>query len=152
MRRKLHVLLLAVLLPAAFAQEGGTLRLGVIVPEETTGPAGELARDARQGAEFASEEFEFNAMLTGLDLQVEISEAADSDAAVAAAAGLAADEDGLDGLAGGFDHETALALSEWAEGEGIPFINLGAPADSLRGDKCAAFTFHLAPSAAMYLD
>lgn len=152
MRKKLHVVLLALLLPAACAQEGGTLRLGVIVPEETAGPAGELARDVRQGAEFAFEEFEFNAMLTELDLQVEISEAGDAEAAVAAAAALAAAEGGLDGLAGGFDHATALALSEWAEGEGIPFINLGAPADSLRGDECASFTFHVAPSAAMYLD
>src|SRR5690625_3511699 len=125
MRRKLHVLLLAVLLPAAFAQEGGTLRPGVIVAVETPGPAGEVARDARQGAEFVSEEFEFDATLTGLDLQVERSEAADSDAAVAAAAGLAADEDGLDGLAGGFDHDPALALAEWAEGQGIPFLHLG---------------------------
>lgn len=140
------------LLVPAFAQEGGTLRLGIIVPEEAEGPAGELARDARQGAEFAAEEFEFNAMLTDLELLVEIIEAGSPDAAVDAAAELAASETGLDGLAGSFDHATALALSQWAEEQEIPYINLGAPADSLRGAECASFTFHLAPSAAMYID
>ena len=154
MRLKLYGLLVALLLlPLTLAQEeGGTLRLGVIVPAAAAGPAGELARDARQGAEFAFEEFEFNAMLTELDLQVEIIEADDADTAVSAADELAADEDGLDGLAGGFDHDTALALSAWAEEHDVPFINLAAPADSLRGEECASFTFHLAPSAAMYID
>ncbi|HLR45962.1 MAG TPA: ABC transporter substrate-binding protein, partial [Deinococcales bacterium] len=131
MRLKLYGLLIALLLlPLTLAQEeGGTLRLGVIVPAAAAGPAGELARDARQGAEFAFEEFEFNAMLTELDLQVEIIEADDADTAVSAADELAADEDGLDGLAGGFDHDTALALSAWAEEHDVPFINLAAPTD-----------------------
>src|SRR5690554_3416561 len=142
--------LLCLLFTTALAQD--TLRIGVIVPPAGEGPAGELARDALQGATFAVEEFEFNAMLVNLTLDVQIEHAADGEEAVAAADRLAEGETELAGIAGGFDLETATALSGWAEEQGIPFLNLAAPSDSLRGELCAPFTFHVAPSAAMYLD
>ena len=142
--------LILLLVPAALAQD--TLRIGVIVPPAGEGIQGELARDARQGAAFATEEFEFNAMLVNLSLDVQIEEAASAEEAVAAADRLLDSETELAGIAGGFDLATAAALSEWAEERQIPFLNLAEPSDSLRGDQCAAFTFHLAPSAAMYID
>ena len=141
-----------VLLAAGTALAQDTLRIGLVLPPEGDGPTGELARDALQGATFAVEEFEFNAMLVNLTLDVQIEHAATADEAVAAADRLAEGETGLAGIAGGFDLETATALSGWAEEQGIPFLNLAAPSDSLRGELCAPFTFHVAPSAAMYLD
>lgn len=139
------------LTPLALAQ-GDTLRIGMVLPPESDGPAGELARDALQGATFAFEEFEFNAMLVDLTLDVQVEHADTAEEAVAAADRLAEGEVELAGIAGGFDLETTAALSGWAEEQGMPFLNLAAPSDSLRGELCAPFTFHVAPSAAMYLD
>lgn len=150
-RMKIYtVAVLLGLLSIASAQD--TLRIGVIVPPSSEGPAGELARDALQGATFAIEEFEFNAMLVNLDLDVVIEEAASAEEAIAAAERIADHEVALAGIAGGFDLETAHALSQWAEEQQVPFLNLAAPSDSLRGEHCAAFTFHVGPSAAMYID
>ncbi|PJN92877.1 hypothetical protein CNY89_25730, partial [Amaricoccus sp. HAR-UPW-R2A-40] len=47
--------------------------------------------------------------------------------------------------------EEAEALSEVAEEAGVLFLNAGATADRLRQD-CREMTFHVEPSAAMYLD
>jgi len=144
------VLVISLLAATALAQD--TLRIGVIVPPAGEGPSGELARDALQGATFATEEFEFNAMLVNLDLQVVIDEAATAEEALAAADRMADNEVPLMGIAGGFDFDSAAALSRWAEEHELPFLNLAAPSDRLRSELCAPFTFHVAPSAAMYLD
>ncbi|HTN63165.1 MAG TPA: ABC transporter substrate-binding protein [Devosia sp.] len=85
-----------------------------------------------------------------LDFAV-VTETADGDDVVKAAERLV-NEQKVFALAGGFDHEEALALSQWTAAHNVPFLNIGASSDVLRNEQCAATTFHLAPSAAMYLD
>src|SRR5690554_6189046 len=123
--KKLKLAILAILfLGAGVTLAQDTLRIGLVLPPEGEGPVGELARDALQGATFAVEEFEFNAMLVNLTLDVQIEHADTAEDAVAAADRLAEGETELAGIAGGFDLETTTALSAWAEEQGIPFLNL----------------------------
>lgn len=54
------------------------------------------------------------------------------------------------GLIGGFDAESAVALSATAERAGVPFLNIGSSADVLRGEQCSRGLFHVQASEAMY--
>lgn len=99
----------------------------------------------------AQEEFTLNASMFDADFTVATEAASGGDAVVKAAEHLVTD-DKVFALAGGFNHDEAQALSQWSAKHNIPFLNLGAASDELRNDQCAATTFHLAPSAAMYLD
>lgn len=132
-------------LPEAFA-------VGLILP---SGGAGALdaavARSAAQGAELAADEFGFNAAMLGHDFTVPAVTAAGADAVVAAASSLVSDH-GVYGIVGGFDLAEAGALAAWSAEAGVPFINVGSSADALRNEQCRPLTFHLEPSAAMYLD
>jgi hypothetical protein len=55
-------------------------------------------------------------------------------------------------LLGGFDSDTARALSRFALEREMLFFNVGATEDGLRNEDCARFTFHIEASDAMYLD
>src|SRR5690625_7311813 len=97
--KKLRLALAALaLLAAGAALAQDTLRIGLVLPPEGEGPAGELARDALQGATFAVAEFEFNAMLVNLTLDVQIEHAATAQDAVTAANRLAEGETELVGI------------------------------------------------------
>jgi ABC transporter substrate binding protein (PQQ-dependent alcohol dehydrogenase system) len=132
----------------------GDLVIGVLLPAsaEDGSLAASHARAAVQGVGMVFEEFEFNAMLLGVEMRVPTREVSGEDAAVAAAAELLDDEAAF-ALVGGFggSAETA-AVAAWAEARGIPFLNVGASGDVLRQEACRATTFHVVPSAAMYLD
>ena len=144
------------LLPSApaFAQLEALSRvhIGVILPA-TTNTADlrfSVAQSARQGAIMAQEEFELNASMFEIDFAVVTAEADGSD--VLAAAERLVNEQHVFALAGGFNSEEARLLSAWAAEQGVPFVNLLASSDELRNQSCAATTFHIGPSAAMYLD
>lgn len=141
---------------AALGQEAPAegLVLGVILP--ATPEAGDplsaaLVSSAERGVVMAEEEFAFNAEMLGLSFSVLTENASGADAAVAAADALV-DEHGAYGIIGGFGFEETAALSEWSAERGIPFLNVNEPSDALRGALCQPTTFHVAPSAAMYLD
>ena len=129
------------------------VRIGVILPVAPATPAGALsaavARAAAQGTVLADEEFRFNADLIGLDFAIR-TESASGVAVVAAAEKLVGD--GAYSIIGGFTTEEATALGVWAKARGVPYLNVGASADSLRNELCSPTTFHIEPSAAMYLD
>ena len=138
---------------SAFAQQlEGQVHIGLILrPAEQADPLmAPVALSVEQGAELAKEEFSFNAEMFGFDFDVVQSEA-EGEGVIAAAEALV-EEHGVFGLAGGFDAEEARLLSQWAGERGVPFINLLASEDALRNEMCNATTFHIAPSAAMYLD
>ena len=98
----------------------------------------------------AEEEFGSNAELLGMELDVILTTASDVDEAVQAAETLISK--GVFALVGGFGEEQALALSQLAEERQIPFLNIGSSSDRLRNEACHRYTFHIEPSAAMYLD
>jgi ABC transporter substrate binding protein (PQQ-dependent alcohol dehydrogenase system) len=151
-RRSLAFLSLFLLAPLAGAQ--AVLTIGVILPENPRDGslAASVARAAEQGAAMVFEEFEFNAMIIGLELRVPTRSVAGVEGAIAAATELV-DQEGAYALLAGFGAiEETLALSAWAEARGIPLLNVGEPSDRLRGDACHATTFHVVPSAAMYID
>jgi len=129
----------------------GTVRVGVILPE----PPGDdplqaaVIEAAEHGIVMAQEEFAFNAEMFGITFEVVTSTAPADD--VTATAQTLVEDEGVFALIGGLGSD-AQALGDWAEERGVPFINIGDSSDSLRNDACAATTFHVAPSAAMYLD
>lgn len=129
------------------------VRIGTILPHvqdtQATALSSAVARAARQGAVLADEEFGFNSELLGIDFSV-LTETASGADVVAAAERLV--DGGAFAVIGGFSTQEAAALSAWAKIRGVPFINVGASADSLRNELCSAGTFHMEPSAAMYLD
>lgn len=143
----------ALILPASAQPEPlGQIHIGVILP--ATSNAAELrysvAQSARQGAVMAQEEFELNASMFEIDFAVITAEADGAD--VLAAADRLVREEQVFALAGGFGGEEAKLLSAWAAQKGVPFVNLLDSDDQLRNQACAATSFHVAPSAAMYLD
>jgi ABC transporter substrate binding protein (PQQ-dependent alcohol dehydrogenase system) len=149
------ILFCAALTPAS-AQEipmfDKPVRIGVLLPEENpaAGPFwAEIAKAAREGTIATEEDFVFNAELVGMDFKV-LTKAPVRGDVVAAAQRLI--DEGAFAVMGGYTNPEARALGAWAEQKGIPFINIGASGDSLRNEQCYATTFHLEPSAAMYLD
>src|SRR5690606_14541585 len=130
----------------------GTIRVGVILPEiDEDDPLATAVIDAAtQGFVMAEEEFAFNAELFDIGFEV-VTVEADAEGAAEAAASLVEDQ-GAFAIVGGFGLENAEALGAWASENNVPFLNIGSSSDSLRNQTCAATTFHVAPSAAMYLD
>ena len=149
----LLILLAAFVLPGPVpAQEAaaGSVRIGVILPEVGGGDVGaSVAASVEQGLVMAQEEFGFNAGLFQIEFSA-LSERASGGGVVEAAERLA--EQGALAIVGGHDQEEAYALGEWAASRGIAFINIGTSSDALRNENCFATTFHVAPSAAMYID
>jgi ABC-type branched-subunit amino acid transport system substrate-binding protein len=132
-------------------------RLGIVLPAATESMTrtsfglGAISEAARQGALLASEEAGADAEGAGHQLKLLSSSAPDAAAAIRAAHRLAGSE-GVLALIGGFDTEQAAGLALVAGQYGIPFLNIGASADLLRQRGSPANTFHVAASAAMYLD
>lgn len=130
------------------------MRIGVLLPavDPATTPALDVAvaNAAEHGAILGGEEVQFNAEMLGIGVELLYERATGADDAVAAAQRLV--DQGAYGIIGGYDFAQARALGQWAEGVGIPFVNVGATEDSLRNDLCSATTFHVEGSAAMYLD
>lgn len=127
------------------------LRVGVVLPPETGDPLSDaVATSAASGAVMADEEFAFNAEMLGIDFAVLSREATGAEAVVVAAQELVAE--GAFVVAGGFSFEETAALAAWSAEEGVPYLNLGSSADVFRNEQCESTMFHVAPSAAMYLD
>jgi len=139
---------------AAAQLAGETIRIGIILPEvdpeAAEGWQSELADEIEHGAILGQEEHTFNAQMLGADFNVLFETASGAEAAVAAADRLLAE--GVYGIAGGYSIEEAVALGQWAEEHGVPFLNIGVQSDLIRNDQCYATTFHVEASAAMYLD
>lgn len=156
-RAVLALMLLLTISASAQEEPEQSLRIGLILPGsgEAEGTAGMLrdvvAESALMGATFAEEEFGFNAELLGLQLELLTVRADGAEEAREAAEQLLAEEE-IFALVGGFDEGSALALAELAEQREIPFLNIGSSGDRLRGEECGRYTFHVEPSAAMYLD
>lgn len=133
----------------------GAVRIGFILPEVPDDVTEDWRRAVAIGAEHGAilgiEEQSFNAELFGIDFDVAFATASGPANVVAAAEQLYQDE-GVYGIIGGYSLQEAIALGTWAEQRNIPFLNVGAQADSLRNDMCFPTTFHVEPSAAMYLD
>jgi ABC transporter substrate binding protein (PQQ-dependent alcohol dehydrogenase system) len=130
------------------------MRIGVVLPSiDPAAPAWEqaVARGAAQGALIAEDEFVFNAEMLGMQMSLVRAEAATPDEAVAAAQRLVA-ENGVYAIIGGYDNAQAAAIGAWAAGADMPFVNVGGSSDSLRNESCQRTTFHIEPSAAMYID
>jgi ABC-type branched-subunit amino acid transport system substrate-binding protein len=133
------------------------MRMGAILPAgmepaHLEAPIYEaMAEAARMGTMMAEEEYIFNAEIMGMELDVLIETAPDAEAAAQAAERMISSEE-VFGFFGGFGKEEALALSQLAEERQVLFLNVGSPSDALRNEACNRYTFHVEPSAAMYLD
>lgn len=144
---------LAALITPTLAQQvpSDPVHIGVIMPvaaDDLSSRFG-VAKAARQGAMLAEEEFALNAEMFQIDFAVITAEAEGEDIIAAAEVLLA---DGVFAIAGAFNSTEGNLLSEWTAQRGVPFVNLFASDDRLRNQSCATTSFHVAPSAAMYVD
>lgn len=142
----------------AAANKNKEMRIGVVLPSQTgLSPIGGAtsyrvpADAARKGVVMGEEEYARNAELLGRRLRVFVATAPDAQAARRAGARLIARKN-VFALVGGFGTEQAMVLGDLAEQRAVPFFNIAASSDRLRGKGCGRYTFHIEASAAMYLD
>jgi ABC-type branched-subunit amino acid transport system substrate-binding protein len=129
----------ALVLGGALAPGATPLRLLLVVPAGGGAPA-----SAARGVTLGVEEAARTGQLVGRTAQMRT--------AAPAAAEAALRRGGIGALVGGFDEESAREMDALAGSVGIPFLNVGASADSLRGARCSRGTFHVEASARMYAD
>ncbi len=103
------------------------------------------------GARAGAEEMGLNARLLGQEFELMVATATTPAASAREAKRLVAAEEVL-AIAGGYDTQITLALSEFAERNRVVFFNVGATSDVLRNETCRRYTFHIEASDAMYLD
>lgn len=119
-----------------------TLRLALVLPAQ--GERGTSAESAVRGVRMGVEEARRTAELFHRHVElVEVEEEA---------AGALVRGGGVSALLGGFGPVSARALADVAEAGGVPFLNLGAGDDALRGEPCRRAAFHVCPSFAMRAD
>lgn len=140
--------------PASAQMLEDDIRIGIILPtadEDAAGTwQGEVREQVEHGATIAEEDHALNAQMLGVEFEVLFETAEGAEQVVEAAERLVAA--GAYGVAGGYTIDEALALGDWADAKGVPFLNIGVQSDLLRNDMCAATTFHVEASAGMYLD
>ncbi len=149
-----HVFAVALVVVALFGSvHAQRTVIGMVLPDVDAGTALEraVARSADEGTTMVAQEFAFNAEMFDLDFEVAVERANDAEGAVAAAERLI-DEREAFAIVGGFGGGVAEALSAWSADRGVPFLNIGSSSDALRNEACEATTFHVEPSAAMYVD
>ena len=132
------------------------LRIGAVLPIL----GGAIAADgrnlhavgemARMGLVLGAEDAGLNAEMLGWAPELVLANAPGPEAAERAARRLVA-VNGVEVLVGGFTEAEAEALAGVAKESGALFLNIGASSDALR-KACDPNTFHIEPSAAMYLD
>lgn len=137
------------------AQPSPVLRIGVVVPTFTPGRtvAASLydlvGQAADRGAQQAYGDLSGPPEDGGIPVHVYIASAPSSEAAVRAADRLLT-VDKVHALVGGLAGEdtTVARIAQQAD---VPFLNIGSPSQALRA-ACRPTTFHVAASAAMYID
>jgi ABC transporter substrate binding protein (PQQ-dependent alcohol dehydrogenase system) len=133
---------------AAFARSRpplGVLRIGLVAASGAMPAAFGAADGVRLGIDEAAR----TAALFGRRVELVQPPSATSDPA-AAARGLV--DAGAHVLLSALAPDATAAAASVAEERRVPLLNLAASADELRGEQCARFLFHLAPSDAMRAD
>ena len=120
--------------------------VGLVLP-----PTPSAATLIEQGALLGLDEANALAVLFGKRLRLEAETAADGGAVGAAARKLVGQARAI-ALVGGAGPRVADALRDAAAAESVVFLNVAAPDDQLRQDRCARQVFHLLPSVAMFVD
>lgn len=141
---------------AAQNARAAQVRVGVIFPSSTgVTPVRTSLNDfigdaALQGTILAEARIGDLAAAEGIQLVLVQANAPTVEVAERTGRRMVATED-LDVLIGGVGEGQAAVLSEIAENAGLPFFNVGSANDELRSEQ-RRYTFHIEPSAAMYLD
>ncbi len=141
----------------SFARAGEPpLRIGAVLPiagsalPENSLNLRAVGEAARMGLVLGAEDGALNGAMFGWSPEVVVANAPTPEAVERAARRLIA-RDGVTVLAGGYSEDQARVLSSVARESGALFLNIGATSDALRSD-CAAQTFHVEASDAMYID
>ena len=134
----------AAALVASRARAEDTSVVGLVLP-----PGG-AATAVEQGAALGLDEANTLATLFGKRLRLESESAADRAGAARAATALG--RAGAIALVGGAGAGYAEALRDAAATAGALFMNVAAPDDRLRQERCERQTFHLIPSVTMCVD
>lgn len=138
-------------LPSGLAEQ--VIRVGVIAPSQTReAHAMDLVGEAaRRGAILADNTIARSATSSDVKFEIVFASAPNLQATLRAADRLIL-LDGVQAIVGGFDDETAAALSLKAQVHGIAFFNTGSQSLALRNELCSPNTFHVEASVDMYLD
>ncbi len=142
-------------MPLVARAQSQRFRIGVVSPSLSGQSAIVASVDryigdaVRQGALLAEGPVSEMAAAAGIQLVLGMANAPTAEAA--ARAGERFVWAGIDALIGGVGDGQDEVLSVIAEDAGIPFLNVSSASRELR-QACRQFTFHISPSAAMYLD
>ena len=137
------------------AQPGDQVRIGVAAPASSglvpvrASLYQYIGDAARQGALMAEGPVSEEAAAAGVRLVLGMANTPTPEAAQRAGERFVTA--GIDAIVGGVGDGQAEVLSALAEEAGVPFFNIGSSEIALR-QACRRFTFHVEPSAAMYLD
>ncbi len=128
------------------------LRIGIVLPPQESGDplADAVARSAREGFTLADEELGLNAKMLGSPFTLVTASAANPQAAANAARELVGG--GAVALVAAMGGGAVEAMTPVAQAAQVPLLNAVASDGSLRNAACSPYLFHIAPSAAMYLD
>lgn len=138
--------------PVVSEAPADAVRVGVVTPTRLGVPTLEAAlyelvgESARRGALLAE-----SLLAAGAEdpVAVAVASAPSVESAERAARRLIAG--GVNALVGGINDDQAVALAEIARRSGVPFLNIGSSAQSLRSPACFPNTYNVEASAAMYL-
>lgn len=127
------------------------LRVGLVAPasEGGAGAASDEVRSAIRGVTLGAEEAARTGALVGRGIELRTGNSGSADGDAAGAAERLLREGGVAALIGGFDDDSARALSVFADRAGVLFLNVGSRADALRGAECGRNLFHVEASDAM---
>ncbi|MGH9888755.1 MAG: hypothetical protein ACREBE_24695, partial [bacterium] len=126
----------------AIRRSGPVVRIVLVPPAEATAGAGEM------GIRMGVEEAQRAALLFGGEVTLT---SVSGDAPLAASV-LSEVIRRATAVVGGRDSGECAELARWAERQGVLYLNVASPDDTLRGAECRSTTFHVMPSAAMYRD
>jgi len=144
------------LFSTALQAEQISLTIGAVLPfgggtsKNNAENLSDLAASAKRGLTFGLEDTQKNADLFGDQIKIHFAAAPSSEAAVRSAKRLV-QLNKVQVLIGGFGLSETEELMRIAEENGVLFLNIACSADRLR-QQCNKMSFHIEPSAAMYLD
>lgn len=133
----------------AFAQDDGPIRIGHLTPR--TGFLGPLGEYAVMAADLAVEEINAAGGINGRMIEV-IKEDSVNPQTASTKAERMIERDNVVAIVGEISSASALTISQVTDRARRPFLNTGANSDTLRGDDCKRFMFHVETQNAMYVN
>lgn len=142
-------LTLAVAAPAYLRAQGAPLKIGHLTP--TTGFLGPLGEYAQMGIKLAVEHINANGGAGGRQVELIMEDSVNPQTASTKAERMF-ERDGVDMIIGEISSASCLTISQVAARYKKCFVNTGGNSDSLRGQDCNRYMFHVETQNSMYVN